>query len=67
MAKIRISKNDEQEYKRLVRNAKAKMRRLQKQHGIDLTNEISFLLYRLSRTVKSLIILKKILISLTKV
>jgi hypothetical protein len=41
MAKIRISKNDEQEYKRLVRNAKAKMRRLQKQHGIDLTNEIS--------------------------
>jgi hypothetical protein len=41
MAKIRISKNDEQEYKRLVRNAKAKTRRLQKQHGIDLTNEIS--------------------------
>jgi hypothetical protein len=41
MAKIRISKNDEQEYKRLVRNAKAKMRRLQKQHGIDLTAEIS--------------------------
>jgi hypothetical protein len=41
MAKIRISKNDEQEYKRLVRNAKAKMRRLQKQHGIDLTDEIS--------------------------
>jgi hypothetical protein len=41
MAKIRISKNDEQEYKRLVRNAKAKMRRLQKQHGIDLTSEIS--------------------------
>jgi hypothetical protein len=41
MAKIRISKNDEQEYKRLLRNAKAKMRRLQKQHGIDLTNEIS--------------------------
>jgi hypothetical protein len=40
MAKIRISKNDEQEYKRLVRNAKAKMRRLQKQHGIDLTDEI---------------------------
>jgi hypothetical protein len=41
MAKIRINKNDEQEYKRLVRNAKAKMRRLQKQHGIDLTDEIS--------------------------
>jgi hypothetical protein len=41
MAKIRISKNDEQEYKRLVRNAKSKMRRLQKQHGIDLTDEIS--------------------------
>jgi hypothetical protein len=41
MAKIRISKNDEQEYKRLVRNAKAKMRRVQKQHGIDLTDEIS--------------------------
>jgi hypothetical protein len=41
MAKIRISKNDEQEYKRLVRNAKAKMRRLQKQHGIDLSDEIS--------------------------
>jgi hypothetical protein len=41
MAKIRISKNDEQEYKRLVRNAKAKMRRLKKDHGIDLTDEIS--------------------------
>jgi hypothetical protein len=41
LAKIRINKKDEQEYKRLVRNAKAKIRRLQKTHNIDLTDEIS--------------------------
>jgi hypothetical protein len=41
MAKIRIRASDEAEYKRLVRNAKAKMRRLKKDHGIDLTDEIS--------------------------
>ena len=41
MAKIRISKKDEQEYKKLVRNAKAKIRRVKKQHNIDLTSEIS--------------------------
>jgi hypothetical protein len=41
MAKIRIRSSDEAEYKRLVRNAKAKMRRLKKDHGIDLTDEIS--------------------------
>jgi predicted transcriptional regulator len=41
MAKIRIRSSDEAEYKRLVRNAKAKMRRLKKDHGIDLSDEIS--------------------------
>jgi hypothetical protein len=41
MAKIRISKKDEQEYKRLIRNAKAKIRRVKKTHNIDLTDEIS--------------------------
>jgi hypothetical protein len=41
MAKIRISQKDVQEYKRLVRNAKSKIRRVKKTHHIDLTDEIS--------------------------
>jgi hypothetical protein len=40
MAKIRISKKDEQEYKRLIRNAKSKIRRVKKAHNIDLSDEI---------------------------
>jgi hypothetical protein len=40
MAKIRISKKDEQEYKRLINNAKAKIRRVKKTHNIDLSDEI---------------------------
>jgi hypothetical protein len=40
MAKIRITNKDEQEYKKLVRNAKAKIRRVKKAHNIDLSNEI---------------------------
>jgi hypothetical protein len=40
MAKIRIKKKDEAEYKRLVRNAKAKIRNVKKKHQIDLTDEI---------------------------
>jgi hypothetical protein len=40
MAKIRITKKDEQEYKRLINNAKAKIRRVKKTHNIDLTDEI---------------------------
>jgi hypothetical protein len=39
MPNIRISKKDKEEYNKLMRNAKAKMKRLQKQ-GIDLTGEI---------------------------
>lgn len=39
MPNIRISKTDKAEYQKLMRNAKAKMKRLQKQ-GIDLTGEI---------------------------
>lgn len=38
---IRITKNDRQEYARLVRNTKAKIRRTIKNYGIDLTNEIT--------------------------
>ena len=41
MAKIRISKKDEADYKRLIKNAKAKIRRVKKTHNIDLTDEIS--------------------------
>jgi hypothetical protein len=40
MAKIRISKKDEAEYKRLINNAKAKIRRVKKTHKIDLSDEI---------------------------
>jgi hypothetical protein len=40
MAKIRISKKDEAEYKRLINNAKAKIRRVKKTHQIDLSDEI---------------------------
>jgi hypothetical protein len=40
MAKIRITKKDEQEYKRLINNAKAKIRRVKKTHNIDLSDEI---------------------------
>jgi hypothetical protein len=40
MAKIRISKKDEEEYKRLIRNAKSKIRRVKKAHNIDLSDEI---------------------------
>jgi hypothetical protein len=40
MAKIRITKKDEAEYKRLINNAKAKIRRVKKTHNIDLTDEI---------------------------
>lgn len=37
---IRITKNDRQEYARLVRNTKAKIKRTLKNYGIDLSNEI---------------------------
>ena len=37
---IRITKNDIAEYQRLVRNSKAKIRRTNKNYGIDLTSEI---------------------------
>lgn len=37
---IRITKNDRQEYARLVRNTKAKIRRTIKNYGIDLSDEI---------------------------
>jgi hypothetical protein len=40
MAKIRITKKDEAEYKRLINNAKAKIRRVKKTHKIDLSDEI---------------------------
>jgi hypothetical protein len=40
MAKIRINKKDEAEYKRLINNAKAKIRRVKKTHNIDLSDEI---------------------------
>jgi hypothetical protein len=40
MAKIRITKKDEAEYKRLINNAKAKIRRVKKTHNIDLSDEI---------------------------
>ena len=40
MAKIRITKKDEQEYKRLINDAKAKIRRVKKTHHIDLSDEI---------------------------
>ncbi len=37
---IRITKNDEAEYARLVRNTKAKIRRTAKNYGVDLSNEV---------------------------
>lgn len=37
---IRITKNDIQEYRRLERNTKAKIKRTIKNYGIDLSNEI---------------------------
>lgn len=37
---IRITSNDKAEYQRLVKNARAKIRRVQKNYGIDLTDEI---------------------------
>lgn len=38
---IRITKNDRAEHARLVRNTKAKIRRTQRNHGIDLSDEVS--------------------------
>lgn len=38
---IRITKNDREEYARLVRNTKAKVRRTIKNYGIDLSDEIN--------------------------
>lgn len=37
---IRIRKSDKKEYKRLVRNTRAKIRRVNKKHGIDLSGQI---------------------------
>lgn len=37
---IRITKNDRKEYARLVKNAKAKIRRTKKNHGINLEGEV---------------------------
>lgn len=37
---IRISQNDRKEYARLVRNAKAKIRRTKKNYGVDISNKI---------------------------
>lgn len=38
---IRVTKNDIQEYKRLARNSKAKIKRTLKNYGVDLTGEIN--------------------------
>lgn len=38
---IRVSKRDLEEYRRLQRNAKAKIRRVQKNYGVDLSAEIN--------------------------
>ena len=38
--KIRIRQNDKDEYRRLVRNTKAKIRRLNKNHGIDVSDQV---------------------------
>lgn len=40
MAKIRISKADKEEYRRLVKNTKAKIRRTVSKYGLDLSSEI---------------------------
>jgi hypothetical protein len=37
---IRITQNDREEYKRLVRNSKAKIRRANKKYGVDLSDEV---------------------------
>src|SRR5690606_8337479 len=37
---IRITKNDREEYARLVRNAKAKIRRTDKNYGVDLSRQV---------------------------
>lgn len=41
MAKIRISKKDQAEYKRLARNTKAKVSRTQKKYGVNLSSEVN--------------------------
>jgi len=38
---IRITRNDKEEYRRLAGNAKAKIRRTKKNHGIDLSSEVN--------------------------
>lgn len=40
LPKIRITKNDKHEYRRLVRNTRAKIRRVGKKYGIDLSEQI---------------------------
>lgn len=40
MANIRISNKDKQEYNKLVKNVKSKIRNVKKKNGIDLTGEI---------------------------
>lgn len=39
--KIRITRKDKHEYRRLVNNTRAKIRRVKKTHNIDLSNEIN--------------------------
>jgi len=39
--RIRISRKDKQEHKRLVRNAKSKIRRVREKYGVDLSTDIT--------------------------
>lgn len=41
LPKIRIRQQDKHEYRRLVRNTRAKIRRAQKSYGIDLSGEVN--------------------------
>lgn len=41
LPKIRIREKDKHEYRRLVRNTRAKIRRVQKNYGIDLSGEVN--------------------------
>ena len=41
MAKIRLSKKDKTEYKRLVRNTKAKISRTKSKYGVNLSSEVN--------------------------
>ena len=57
---IRISQNDKQDYQRLVRNAKAKIRRVKKKYNRELSSSVELPSLSTFKSRKQLIYMKKL-------